>query len=99
MKLIPLSSNKYTDDEFFCVDDEDFDRISNFLWYVDKPNKNSNYFRIARNATVTERRDGYTKTIKVHSYVLNIKRHDKKLVIDHKDGNPFNNCKNNYVIR
>lgn len=64
------------------VDDEDFDRLSKFVWYV---NKN---FSISRTFMSGIRR---VKNISLASEVL----HQHGQLFDHKDRNPLNNQKEN----
>lgn len=43
-KLVKFSSNNYTNDIHFVVDDEDYDNISNYNWCIIR-NKKNNYYR------------------------------------------------------
>jgi len=75
MKEIALTQGKVA-----LVDDEDFEFLSQWKWYL----KNfDNHFYAAR--SVDDKR--------MHRIILNIT--DSKIFVDHKDGNGLNNQRNN----
>lgn len=74
---------KLTQGYVALVDDEDYERLSQFSWHVNK-NGNTNY----ANRT-TSRKFGRQRQIGMHMEVMNGKG------IDHIDGNGLNNQKSN----
>jgi hypothetical protein len=69
------------------VDDEDYQRIKDIAWYIDK-SKRQFYLK------AKIRVNGKLKGISMHRYIMNF----PKKGIDHKDGNGLNNKKNNLRI-
>jgi hypothetical protein len=67
------------------VDDEDFEYLNQFKWYA-----NNNY--VGRSITVSKNKQ---KHILIHRFIM---KPDKGMLIDHLDGNPLNNQKNNLRI-
>ncbi len=84
MKRIPLHG-KHGEGKFAIVDDEDFDYLNQWKWYVFLDKKINRYY-VIRNKTKSRPR------IWMHRLIMNT---PKELVPDHKDGNGFNNQKNN----
>lgn len=78
MKEIKLTNSN----KVILVDDEDFERLNKFKWWIDKKG-------YARTSLYN---DGKTKTIKMHKDITNTDQHD---IIDHKDRNKLNNQKEN----
>ena len=76
MKLINLTKNKFT-----IVDDEDFDRVSQYKWYA---NKNGYFYYAIR--TVIDQDRQYN--LYMHRFILDAKRGD---IIDHINGNGLDN--------
>lgn len=79
MKKIKLTQNKIA-----FIDDEDFERVSQFKWCAFKSYGGKFYAqrRIARN-----------KVLALHRFIMNAQ--DSDLEVDHIDGNPLNNQKTN----
>ncbi|MGL4873322.1 MAG: hypothetical protein ACRC30_01560, partial [Clostridium sp.] len=76
-----IKSKKYGVIEVF-IDTEDIEKIKNIKWHYQK-NKDSAY--------IGGRVDG--KLIRLHRYLLGVT--DTSLIIDHKDRNTLNNCREN----
>lgn len=85
MKQIPLSRGM-----FATVDDSDFEWLSQWKWYA---HKRLNYFYAARNEPVCSKKQ---KQVSMHRVILNVS--DPNTIVDHKDGNTLNNCRNNIRI-
>lgn len=81
MKQIQLS-----DDFFVLVDDEDYERISSWSWYLLKV-KNSNNHYAVRHTPRPNRRHIY-----MHREILNA---PDGVEVDHVDGNGLNNTRKN----
>src|SRR4051794_15312209 len=79
MKRIPLSQGYYA-----IVDDEDFDRVSQFKWSVHVPKGKG-----PRSAMRSlKRKNGRRKSITMHRFILNAKPGQ---MIDHANRNPLDN--------
>lgn len=85
MKIITIISPKYGKFEI-KVDDEDYDFLNNYKWYATHSHQNSWY-------TTTYYKN---KRISMHRLIMNVT--DSKILIDHIDGNPLNNQRNNLRI-
>jgi hypothetical protein len=81
MKTIHLTKGEVT-----IVDDEDFDWLSNFSWYL---HTNTNGRKYARCETYP---NGVKTTWRMHRVILNA---PKSIEVDHIDGNGLNNMKRN----
>lgn len=78
MKEIPLTQGKVA-----LVDDEDFDRLSQYKWYAQKD----------RNTFYAHRRERKTrKIIRMHREIFDLNDAE---IVDHKDRNGLNNTKEN----
>lgn len=77
MKQIPLTQNK-----FAIVDDEDFDKVSQYKWYANFVN-GTWYAQTGRGKTAK----------KMHRLIMGLT--DPKILVDHKDRNGLNNQKSN----
>lgn len=86
MKKIHLRG-KYSD-KFMLVDDSDFEYLSKYKWYYEKPSKKSE----------NEYAKSYIdkKFVKAHRIILGIS--GKNNFVDHIDGNGLNNQKNNIRV-
>lgn len=83
MKEIPLTNGKFSQ-----VDDEDFEMLSAFSWCHDQKNNRafrSVYLPLSKGA----------RTLRLHTVIM---KTPPGLVVDHIDGNPLNNQKNNLRI-
>ena len=90
MKLVPFSTNKWTQDTHFMISDEAYDKIKDFKWYVvntvtSKQVNKAPYFLIARTSSKEERLEGWPSMIKLSRYLFNFKKSQKEIV-DHKNG-------------
>lgn len=82
MKQIPL-----TQGQFALVDDEDYEKVIQFgSWFAFKGKDKNTFY--AQKSVYRER-----KTYLMHRFILQIA--DPKIIIDHRDKNGLNNCKNN----
>ena len=77
------------------IDEEDFERVTNFKWHT---NKTKNGLMYARRTIVFQRVNGKQPQIKqyLHRFILGIE--DKNVIIDFKDDNPLNCQKENLII-
>ena len=72
------------------IDAEDWPRVSQYKWYITYRTPTKNIFCSVR---ATTKVDGYN--IKLHRFILNVKLGQ---MVDHIDGNPLNNRRNNIRI-
>lgn len=72
--------------EKFIIDKEDFEKIKNYQWHSHYVNRKKNYVSCIFNG----------KRLYIHRIIMNCLEEDK--VVDHIDGNPLNNRKNNLRI-
>lgn len=86
MKEIPLTRGKVA-----LVDDEDFDRVSQFKWSA---YENCGLWYATRRAKVSERESGAiaTQNISLHRYILNP---PSDVLVDHRNGNGLDCQKDN----
>ncbi len=87
MKLIPLSktSKKNRGKYFAQVDDEDYEYLMQWNWYV-------HIFKETCYAGRTCRNSGSPKTIKLHRVIMNT---PEDMMVDHRDKNGLNCTKEN----
>lgn len=85
LKILRKKENKYYN---VLIDDEDFNKIKNYKWYIEINRKNQ--IRSVLSVFIS---NGKKKTIRMHSLILNTNK-----IIDHKDLNVLNNQKNNLRI-
>jgi hypothetical protein len=83
MKLIPLTKG-----HFAQVDDCNFDWLSQWKWYAQVSGKNVYAVRNINDSTI-QRAGRKRKTLGMHRVILNVI--DKKILVDHRDGNGLNN--------
>ena len=72
--------------EEFFVDKEDFEKIESYYWHSHYVKRKANYVSCISNG----------KRLYIHRIIVDC--FDKELVVDHIDGNPLNNRKNNLRI-
>lgn len=72
--------------EYVRVDDEDYDKLNQYIWYLFKSEK-------WKYAIRTEYKNGKQKTIFMHREIMGI--YDSKVYVDHKDHDGLNNQKSN----
>ncbi len=90
MKLIPLSKKgKHAGKYFAQVDDEDYERVSQFNWHIQICKR-----KLYASSRVGERgKDGRKKQDLLHRYIMN--EFDPNIEIDHKDHDGLNCQKSN----
>lgn len=81
-RLIALTKGKYA-----IVDEEDFDRVNQFKWYLNKPKPKSLREYAMRNRTPE------CSFIKMHRFILGAT--DPKVKVDHINGNGLDNRRSN----
>ena len=86
MKQIDVSTPQYPN-RFVDVDDIDFPRFSKDKWSVDKV-KNKLYVSRSINTG-----DGKCRKVRMHREILSVT--DGSIIVDHRDGNTFNNTRQN----
>ncbi len=101
MKKVPFSTNSYTDDKYFLVDYEDFEKVSQFNWILKEHNgdrKTPKYY-VIRASSKEEKTQGSPLQIYLHRFILNLHfiREPKinRREVDHLDQNTLNNTKSN----
>ncbi len=75
--------------ETVTVDDADFDHVMKFRWYRRRKPCGTTYVLAAHRA------DGRVRTVYIHRIILGSRCGD---VVDHIDGNPLNNCRDNLRV-
>jgi len=85
MIAIPVKSEKYGLKHFF-IDGEDFEKVKGFTWSINHKRDN---------AVVSKTKGKDRKGIKLHRLIMGA---DENSIVDHKDGNPLNNQKENLRI-
>lgn len=95
MKLVSLSTNKYTSDVNFLVSDEDYDRVSEYKWCVGYNGTSS--YRIMRSSTKEEKSLGAGAFVRLHRFILNLhlKHASAYETVDHLNQNIFDNQRSN----
>ena len=86
MKKIKLTQGK-----FALVDDEDFERVSQYKWLAHKNNLSDNIWYAARNITVSKNK---RKRIYLHRYIMNVSE-IRTPYVDHVNHNGLDNRKEN----
>ena len=87
MKHIPL-----TQGQFATVDDEDFERLSNYKWHAVWKDKPQTYYA-ATNSII----DGNRRILHMHRFLMGVPK-DHKSRVDHIDHNGLNNQKSNLRV-
>jgi hypothetical protein len=85
MKTIELSKGKKT-----IVDDEDFQHLNKFKWYVNQNRKDGDYYAIR-----DDYNDGRKIRIAIHRLIMNA---PKGMLVDHINGDTLDNRKSNLRI-
>ena len=88
MKKINISTKKYPN-TYALVDDENYKDLNKFKWHV---HKRKDYYQVLRNAKKPYPRGAIFMSREVMSC------QSKDLLVDHKDHNGLNNCKNNLRV-
>lgn len=80
---------------YAIIDDEDFQKVSNYKWHA---NKTKNGFIYARRTIVFLRTNGKQPQIKqyLHRFILGVE--DKNILIDFKNNDPLDCRKSNLII-
>lgn len=91
MRKIRLNSQTET-----IVDDEDYDRVSHLKWFAMKT-PNGSIYAIAKKPGTTGKGK---RNLLLHSYIMDLHLgvNQKKYQINHIDGNPLNNQKDNLEL-
>jgi len=87
MKKIPLTRGK-----FALVDDEDFEELSKWNWFLNI-GTNTNYAE--RKTNCKEKKNGAKTSVRMHRFIMNP---PKNMQVDHIDHNGLNNTKKNLRI-
>ncbi|MBP7284858.1 MAG: hypothetical protein KBA66_24950 [Leptospiraceae bacterium] len=91
MKKIKLSRGKSA-----IIDDDDFERVSQFKWYINENAEKTKLY--AMRSRLKSEEDTVTGTkVYMHRFILRIV--EKSAVIQHKNGNTLDNRKENLVIK
>lgn len=83
---------KLTQDQWALVDDEDYDRLSEHKWFASK-SRTADKFSATRNTP--GRPNGEQRKILMHREITNA---PKEKVVDHINGNPLDNRKENLRV-
>ena len=75
--------------EYVRVDEEDYERLSQYSWYLFKSEK-------WKYAIRTECKNGTQKTIYMHREIMGVT--DPKVYVDHRDHDGLNNLKSNLRV-
>jgi hypothetical protein len=91
MKKIKLSRGKTA-----LIDDDDFERVSQFRWYI---NENAEKTKLYAMRSKLKSEEGILKGTKVymHRFILQIV--DKSSVVKHKNGKTLDNRKENLIVK
>lgn len=91
MKKIKLSRGKVA-----IIDDEDFERVSQFKWYI---NENAEKTKLYAMRSKLKSEEGTVKGTKVYMHRFILQVVEKSAVIKHKNGNTLDNRKDNLIIK
>lgn len=89
MKIIIVDSKKYGI-KHILVDDEDYELLNKYKWYI---RKNRNCFYATRKSRYGVYGNRQCSVVEMHRFILNM--FDRKIFIDHIDHNGLNNTKLN----
>lgn len=90
MKKIPLTQGK-----FALVDDEDFERLSQFKWYTLSARRVSTQYAVRNEQAGEYSTYKQRKQVRMQRYILN---YSGPLEVDHKNGNGLDNRKENLRV-
>lgn len=91
MKKIKLSRGKSA-----IIDDDDFERVSQFNWYI---NENAEKTKLYAMRSKLKSEEGIVKGTKVYMHRFILQVVEKSAVIQHKNGNTLDNRKDNLTIK
>ena len=86
MIAIPVQSPKYGE-KFFFIDGEDLEKVKTHIWCVSYDPTIKNFY-----VTCTDRTGEKQTSIRLHRFILDA---PNNMHVDHIDGNPLNNQKEN----
>lgn len=103
MKIVAFSTNSFTDDTGFMVDDEDYEKVYQFKWCLSKKHTGNQapLYYVRRSARKEEKEDGAPNSILLHRFILGLhleNRANNRNEIDHINGNTLDNTKSNLRI-
>jgi len=101
MKLVKLSTNTYSEETHFIVDDEDFERVSQYKWRVSASrNRKKPHYSIKRKARKAEKELGSPQDIIVSRFIMGVhlKYASFDNEVDHINRNTFDNRKSNLRV-
>ena len=87
MKKIPLTQGK-----FALVDDEDFERVSQFKWHANRRIYKKNNTQYTFYASTIIYKNNKRLYLRMHQFIMGVQNGYEA---DHKDGNGLNNQKSN----
>lgn len=90
MKEIELSRGKKA-----LIDDEDFDEISKFSWYINENAEHTKQYAM-RSRLAHEKNELIGTKIYMHRYILKI--NDKNITVKHLNGDTLDNRKSNLYL-
>lgn len=93
MKRVAFTQNSHSSAKYFYVSACDLAKVKARKWYAKR--NSSGYISVASYATPQERALGYPKTIRLARFLMICNVGHFSQVVDHVDGNPLNNTREN----